>query len=185
MLGANSNETVLFDYIHARLVYTCFDSHLKVLKNIYKNLKPGGWVEYQDATPQAASPDGTHAGSATALMLDLIVAGGRALGRDFLVARRYKDLMKEAGFVDVHETRHYIPVGGWPADPTQKRIGEYLRADLIMSLASLYKVFRASLSQAQVKQLQKLAEDELLYLHRHIHTTVEGYVVLLVRLASH
>lgn len=39
----------LFDYVHSRMMVTCYDDHKLVMQHIFKNLVPGGWVEYQDA----------------------------------------------------------------------------------------------------------------------------------------
>jgi chemotaxis methyl-accepting protein methylase len=38
-----------FDYIHLRLTFTCFDDHRKVMRSVFDNLNPGGWVEYQES----------------------------------------------------------------------------------------------------------------------------------------
>jgi SAM-dependent methyltransferase len=53
---------IQFDYVHLRLVYTCFNDHKRVIKHAFDNLKPGGWIEYQDSTMEAASMDGNLEG---------------------------------------------------------------------------------------------------------------------------
>ncbi|KAK8085652.1 hypothetical protein PG997_006923 [Apiospora hydei] len=58
-----------FDYIHARMVFSCFDKPRGVMEQAFEFLEPGGWVEYFDAltshtrqTPEEASMDGTGDG---------------------------------------------------------------------------------------------------------------------------
>lgn len=40
---------IAFDYIHLRLVFTCFQDPQKVMRHAFENLSPGGWIEYQDS----------------------------------------------------------------------------------------------------------------------------------------
>ena len=40
-----------FDYVHLRMVLTCFNDKRVVIKHAFKNLNPGGWIEFQDTVP--------------------------------------------------------------------------------------------------------------------------------------
>lgn len=40
-----------FDYIHLRLMISCFGDDLAVMSHAYDNLLPGGWVEYLELMP--------------------------------------------------------------------------------------------------------------------------------------
>jgi hypothetical protein len=51
-----------FDYIHMRMVASCFDDPDKVCRNIFNNLEPGGWVEIHDADARMRSEDGSDEG---------------------------------------------------------------------------------------------------------------------------
>lgn len=53
------NHPVPFDYIHLRLFYTSFFNMDVIIKNIWDNLEPGGWLEFQDHTPEVMSFDGS------------------------------------------------------------------------------------------------------------------------------
>lgn len=48
---------IQFDYVHLRFVYTCFNDQRLVMQNAFKNMKPGGWIEYQDSTMEVQSMD--------------------------------------------------------------------------------------------------------------------------------
>lgn len=39
-----------FDYIHLRLMVSCFNDPEKVMRSVFEHLNPGGWVEYQDSS---------------------------------------------------------------------------------------------------------------------------------------
>lgn len=39
---------IMFDYVHLRLVVTCFDDTRNVMRQAFENMNPGGWIEYQD-----------------------------------------------------------------------------------------------------------------------------------------
>jgi len=37
-----------FDYIHGRMLGSCFNSHIKVFESVFNYLQPGCWFEMQD-----------------------------------------------------------------------------------------------------------------------------------------
>jgi SAM-dependent methyltransferase len=90
-----------FDYIHMRLVFTCFTDLALVLRKAYDSLEPGGWIEFQDHTPQVLSSDGSSAGSAMEKFGQVVTSGLASIGRD---ATRIStgvlgDLLTAQGFV--------------------------------------------------------------------------------------
>lgn len=48
-----------FDYIHLRMVFTCFSSPRSVIQTLFEKVKPGGWVEYQDVAMHPGDIDGS------------------------------------------------------------------------------------------------------------------------------
>jgi hypothetical protein len=77
-------------------------------------------------TPLDLFTDGTNPPSGLPLfrILTLLREASRITGRDFNVKTdALKDQMKEAGFVDVEETKIRVPLGPWHTDPHQKEIG--------------------------------------------------------------
>jgi hypothetical protein len=55
----------------------------------------------------------------------LFVEAGEITGRTFEVSEQMKERLDRAGFVNVVERTYKTPIGGWPADPKLKRIGQY------------------------------------------------------------
>lgn len=82
-----------FDYIHMRLVHSCFDHPKAVINYAFDSLAPGGWIEFHDTCPRVLCADGT----AIQKTWDLLIEGAAAMGRDILVAPYYKQWLEEAG----------------------------------------------------------------------------------------
>ncbi|KAK8074726.1 hypothetical protein PG997_009389 [Apiospora hydei] len=118
-----------FDYVHLRVVYTCFNDPRKVMKHAFDNLNEGGWIEYMDFELELTSNTQSVEGSAVGNWAGHAVRGAAAQGRDIKVARHYKDWLVEAGFVDVVEWKFEMPLGTWPRDPRQRLIGDYTRTN--------------------------------------------------------
>lgn len=138
----------MFDYIHLRVVFTCFDDPRGVLQTIYDNLKPGGWVEYQDSAMDLVgcdeAADAVVQASPLAQWVAYMSAGLRSInGRDPFVTRKLKGWMGEMGFVDVVEERVLKPVNSWPLDPDDSRLGRFTRLDTEKVVDSSVKLLLA------------------------------------------
>lgn len=112
-----------FDYIHLRLMFHTFKDHRKVIDSALENLRPGGWMEWQDYYSELQCIDDTLKGTALERWHKLYAEGGRKLGRDLLAPRRYKHMMEEARFVNVTEERLVIPGNAWPRGKEMKKLG--------------------------------------------------------------
>ncbi|KAK8134228.1 hypothetical protein PG984_006240 [Apiospora sp. TS-2023a] len=120
---------VQFDFIHARAVVSCFDNPRRMMEKIFENLTPGGYAEYQDCYGVAGCLDGTLQGTALEKFWLAMVEGGKAIGRDFMVATHYKEWMEEIGFVDVVERKMAWPFGAWAKNPRLKLAGKFCQRD--------------------------------------------------------
>lgn len=56
-LFGSTDNPIKFDYVHLRWVLSCFDDPKKVMGHAYKNLQPGGWIEYCDSSVDFESVD--------------------------------------------------------------------------------------------------------------------------------
>jgi hypothetical protein len=52
-----------FDFVHMRLMFTCFNDHKEVIRKIYDNMQPGGWIESQEISMLIDSDDNSHRGT--------------------------------------------------------------------------------------------------------------------------
>ncbi|KAI1849216.1 hypothetical protein JX265_008627 [Neoarthrinium moseri] len=128
----------LFDYIHLRSMLTCFNNHTSVLQKVYDNLRPGGWVEYHEYDPEVFGKDDANQEALMASALwqwcQRLFRSAKRFGRDMLIARRYKQFLLDAGFVDVTERIILAPNKPWSTDPRERRIGQYMQANSLEML---------------------------------------------------
>ena len=112
-----------FDLIHLRLVWHSFNDPLAVLQSAYDNLKPGGYIEWQDFLSRFRSVDDSLTGSALKRLDQLYYDGGQKLGRDMDVTPKIAGMMRKVGFVDVVEERYALPGNPWPKGKEAKTLG--------------------------------------------------------------
>lgn len=67
------------------------------------------------------------------LLLDTTERTGKPLRYE----RRTRDILKEAGFVDIQEIVIRVPINSWPADPDQKEHGRWYQLVGIEGLEAL------------------------------------------------
>lgn len=120
-----------FDFVHMRLMSTCFNNHNDVVRKIYDNLRPGGWIESQELSMPVDSDDNSHRGGAIHRWGYLACAGAVAKGRDRQIPRKYKQCLEEIGFVDVVENKVKLPGNGWPEEEPAKTTGSM--SEIIMA----------------------------------------------------
>jgi hypothetical protein len=91
---------------------------------MFSTLKPGGYIELTDLdlNPQASNPNVPQP-SQLLTWLSIVGQGLARRGFNLRVACTFKDLLIEAGFVDVVETKFEVPWGPWPTEKTKKTIG--------------------------------------------------------------
>ncbi|KAF2012628.1 S-adenosyl-L-methionine-dependent methyltransferase [Aaosphaeria arxii CBS 175.79] len=141
-----------FDLIHMRGMKGAFVHWEEVYAEIYKSLSPGGWVEVADfelmlpEMPNSQLPPGDAAGNLSQTQPDNLPLptirklyfagmqaawkGGRHLGTSYMHATYLED----AGFKDIRTTYVNVPVGTWPEDREQKKIGKMFLVVLLESI---------------------------------------------------
>ncbi|KAK8016817.1 hypothetical protein PG993_015006 [Apiospora rasikravindrae] len=155
-----------FDYVHLRGVLSCFHDVRTVIRRAHDHLSPGGWIEFQDGVfDLAGHDDGSFEGTALQRWSALLRAGAAARGRDLAKARRYKQHLLDAGFVDVHERLIMVPGGPWHAeDAKMKVVGVYTTNIMSTHVLESFKPFLASagLSPAEIEAMSGEVRREML-----------------------
>ncbi|KAM5344027.1 hypothetical protein ACJ41O_012564 [Fusarium nematophilum] len=115
-----------FDFIHGRELEGCLSNDLKLFKQAFEHLSPGGYLELQAAYPPLMSDDGT-AEKATDFQqwVNTICEAAAKFGKPLTCAPEWKSKLEEAGFVDVQQEIRKVPMGPWPKDPKLKEIGRF------------------------------------------------------------
>lgn len=98
----------------------------------HSHLKPGyGWIEYVDIDLQARCEDGTLTPShALSQWQNYLLESTERSGKPLRYDSRTGLLLKEAGFVDIQEIVHKLPLSPWHSDPYLKDCGRWYNLGL-------------------------------------------------------
>ncbi|RKP23675.1 hypothetical protein SYNPS1DRAFT_24255 [Syncephalis pseudoplumigaleata] len=133
-----------FDYIHQRLMgfYTSIEMWALRMREIYRMLSPGGYVELVEL-----DPDPVHCGQSAMAVNGWIKE--KLIGYDIdLGAVRYLDkLLRLAGFTDIHHHAVEVPMGG----------GTLARGQVMLRLVNL---IYSSIYGALLDEASKSKTDE-------------------------
>jgi ubiquinone/menaquinone biosynthesis C-methylase UbiE len=124
-----------YDYIHMRVMLGCFKSMKSVIKQAYKHIVPGGYLESQELMHMPFCDDGTMKPDWPFLEWSILMDEvSTTAERPLDVARHLKDWYEDAGFVDVQERVFWGPIGTWPKDHDLKALGRWWQENLLMGL---------------------------------------------------
>ncbi|KXJ88590.1 S-adenosyl-L-methionine-dependent methyltransferase [Microdochium bolleyi] len=116
-----------YDYLHIRHTIHAIKDKSKLIKDVYRLLKPGGWVEFHglDHIPHcddnSPAPDIPYAIGDLAEYLTTGIK--QCSGTDFNAITHVASMMALAGFDGVTSDVRKLPLGGWPQDATMRRCG--------------------------------------------------------------
>ncbi|KAJ9283608.1 hypothetical protein DTO027B5_8485 [Paecilomyces variotii] len=114
-----------FDFIHARYLASSIKSFPRLLHQCYENVKPGGWVEFQDWDMQIRSDDNTAEESGLGKYYDILIPALEKKGYSCRPGPNLEHWFSEAGFVNIKVQRYSVPLGAWPKDKHLKEIGTW------------------------------------------------------------
>ncbi|KAF3025221.1 hypothetical protein E8E15_004592 [Penicillium rubens] len=130
-----------FDFIHIGHMTGAMPSFKRLLRQAFKHLKPGAYIECHELDPKPKCDDGTmppenqdggYSAFAIHDWVDLNVRSSRDADppRQFRIAHRIAQWMREIGFVDVESRLFKIPMNPWPEDEKLKAIGTWITPTL-------------------------------------------------------
>ena len=120
-----------FDFIHGRTLFSCFKDPAAVIQSAYDALVPGGYLEFFDGLLPIECVDSSMDGTALGKWTPMCVEGAKNLGKDWTCTAKYKQYMKDAGFLDVKEIKYQWPTNTWPKSRHQKVLGMWFQQDLL------------------------------------------------------
>ncbi|KAK0724610.1 S-adenosyl-L-methionine-dependent methyltransferase [Lasiosphaeris hirsuta] len=125
-------EPELYDYIHLRYLAGSIKDWPRLIRQVFENLKPGGWIEFQESDNTMYSQDGTLGPDhAMVKMMDGLMEACEKIGRTMNPAPKFKGWAEDAGFTNVQEQRFKIPIGAWPRDSRLKEIGILMSVNMV------------------------------------------------------
>ncbi|RMJ29043.1 Methyltransferase [Aspergillus sp. HF37] len=168
-----------FDLVHGRGMLGTLRNPQEFFQQALKNLKPGGWMELVDTTPEAFSDDDTirsapHIVDWARLSNEASIEFGKQLN----IPHLYKGWMEEAGFKNVREEVYKCPLNPWAKDRKMKELGAYQQANTLegMETYTLALLTRALGWRAEEVQIfLSGVRNELL--NRKLHLYVKTYFV--------
>jgi ubiquinone/menaquinone biosynthesis C-methylase UbiE len=119
-----------FDYIHSRAITIGVRNWEQLVGDeVWRNLEPGGWVEFQEYHLPWTSDDGSIAKCPKFEQWNReIFRAAKKAGVTPDAIFQMPDLLENRGFVKAKTASTKWPIGPWAKDAREKRVGElYLR----------------------------------------------------------
>ncbi|KAL1991149.1 hypothetical protein VTN49DRAFT_5653 [Thermomyces lanuginosus] len=117
-----------FDFIHARYLAFSIKDFGKLIKQCYRSVKPGGWVEFQDWDGYPYSEDGSLDDTGFQRYYDEANNAFEKAGYEVRPGPKLEEWFQDAGFVNIHVEKFQIPHGVWPKDKHLKKVGTWFQA---------------------------------------------------------
>ncbi|KAI5808395.1 S-adenosyl-L-methionine-dependent methyltransferase [Pyronema omphalodes] len=113
-----------FDFIHCRNISSGVSDWNHLVTEMMRCTNPGGYVELCEYSYTINCDDGTmKPDNAAKIYVDHLREAMKKMGRPAPTLQSMEMLLLKAGFQDVHTSETKEPLGLWPRDPTQKKIG--------------------------------------------------------------
>ncbi|KAK1457127.1 methyltransferase domain-containing protein [Colletotrichum melonis] len=114
-----------YDFIFCRDMAASLGDWPKLMRNIYANLTPGGWVEFQDFNLRYTSDDGSYTEQhKTSKWAEMFFEACESINREPNPGPKLEDWVRETGdYVNISHQKFKIPIGDWPKDPHYKECG--------------------------------------------------------------
>ncbi|KAI9886813.1 MAG: nucleolar complex protein 14 [Watsoniomyces obsoletus] len=165
-----------FDFIHLRTMGGSIKDVPRLLRQAHHNLKPGGWIEWQEYQTTSRTDDNSFPKDSAMLewtknLNDAAVKFGKVMN----VAPLVKGYIQDAGFVNVKETIRKVPMSPWAKDPKLKQQGRYNQLATLDSLqAYSLRLFTTVLGWPAVRAEMLIANvrKELMDPSVHMYSTL-------------
>ncbi|KAH7303361.1 S-adenosyl-L-methionine-dependent methyltransferase [Stachybotrys elegans] len=142
-----------FDFVFGRDLMGSIRDWAALLRSIFNNLNPGGWVEIQDyGYPH---PEGTEPPPTKLLeWRQEMVRASKALGKRIDMIEELEDLMMKEGFAEIRCVKKRIPLDNSSKNESLNQIGK--------SAADLFEAHLESISMIRFKDGLGYSIDEVI-----------------------
>jgi trans-aconitate methyltransferase len=121
-----------FDLVHMRHLLSSVSDYVRLYKQAFNAIKPGGWLEVNEVALSVFCDDGTFPeDTASVKWAHWFDEACIKIGRPVPKLEQYRQWLEQAGFVDVQERILRRPTNDWPKDPRMKEIGRVSDSDFI------------------------------------------------------
>ncbi|KAF2458167.1 methyltransferase LaeA [Lineolata rhizophorae] len=128
-----------WDMIHLRMACGSITSWPELYQKIFLHLKPGyGWIEQVEIDLEPRCDDQTLDPNSPLVQWYSYIADATArANRPIAYQHNTRQMLQQAGFIDIQETIVRCPINSWPADHHQKAIGRWYNIGLVEGLEAL------------------------------------------------
>ncbi|KAL4973076.1 S-adenosyl-L-methionine-dependent methyltransferase [Aspergillus desertorum] len=113
-----------FDFIHSRYMCGSIEDWPRLTQQAHDQLKPGGWIEFQEFHLVNYSEDGSwRDGNSVNRFYELLQEALDRINRPVTIGKDLKRIIEETGFVNVQHEVFQLPLGTWPRERRMKEIG--------------------------------------------------------------
>ncbi|KAH8645692.1 S-adenosyl-L-methionine-dependent methyltransferase [Xylariales sp. PMI_506] len=174
----DGDRYIKFDYVHLRMVVSCFNDTTTVIANAFENMNPGGWMEFQDVAYTGYQANPNFSGDAWMRFCNGCAKGALTVGRNMEKLHKYKGWMEEAGFVDVQEKKFIWPFTPWPEDPNLRAVGLYNLQNSYDGIHGVgWKMLKAGgFTEGEIERLISEVRTELRDPENHLYSIL--YIVI-------
>ena len=155
-----------FSYIHSRAITVGIRDWAALVEECWKNLEPGGWVEFQEYhAPWLSDDESINEQNCPAFKVwneSLVEAAGKA-GTRLDAILGVPEHLEKRGFVGLGRADTKWPLGAWSKGKREKKIGDLFVKDLTSALEGVsMRMFTKVLGWERedvMKLIEEAAED--------------------------
>lgn len=115
----------IFDYVHSRAITIGVRDWGKLVDEVWRNLEPGGWVEFQEYHLPWTSDDGSVVECPKFEQWNQeIFRAAKKAGMTPDAILQVPDILEKRGFVGAKTASTKWPIGPWAKGAREKRVGE-------------------------------------------------------------
>ncbi|KAK6352199.1 hypothetical protein TWF730_009029 [Orbilia blumenaviensis] len=162
----------IFDLVFSRWNHLYIDDWRNFIRQAYRCLRPGGYIEFHEELYGYYSDDGTYSPQTNLYRWNARCreAMQRFPEREVdLTSDEIVGYMRDVGFQEVVVRVYKVPMNGWPKDETYKEIGRLQQAQLLMMVETGTKVL--------LKRALDIDEDESMDLVRRAMTDMKNRAI--------
>jgi SAM-dependent methyltransferase len=126
-----------FDLIHLRSMVGAFKNWRYIYEEAYKHLKPGGWIEVLDFDDHKVFLTYFDENSGVFDWLKALRTAAAMSGRPRSVAHLEPENLTELGYMEAATLEKVIPMGIWPNDKEDQRLGKHFLVAQISGIEAL------------------------------------------------